>query len=243
MKRNVLEITRLLVLAIFSLSLLTGCSNNAESNSTGTNPNSTGTNPNSNESSSGNQSESYTSSELEKHITSSGAITERGKLVVFVKNDNDVAIDIEIEVEFYDAENVIVGSDSDSWHAIGNNSEIATEMWNTPENFDNYKIYVDVEQTEETSYYDQLEVTHNNNGEEIVVQVKNNSQDVIEYINVSVVYYQGDKVVGIDDSSDSDIKSGRSANFNLMFPYDKKYNDVNFDNYKVFVNEACSYNW
>lgn len=236
MRRSLLDITRLFVLAILFVGLLTGCSNDAE-------PNSTGTNPNSNGSSSSNQSESYTSSELEKNITSSGAITELGKLVVFVKNSNKVSVDMGIEVEFYDANGTIIGSDSEDLLAVGSNGEIAVEMWSTPETFDNYKIYVDVEQTDENSYYNQVEVTHNNNGKEIAVQVKNNSQDVIEYITVSVVYYQGDKVVGIDDSIESDIKNGRSANFNLDFPYNKRYDDVKFDNYKVFVNEAYSYNW
>lgn len=236
MRRSLLDITRLFVLAILFVGLLTGCSNDAE-------PNSIGTNPNSNGSSSSNQSESYTSSELEKNITSSGAITELGKLVVFVKNSNKVSVDMGIEVEFYDANGTIIGSDSEDLLAVGSNGEIAVEMWSTPETFDNYKIYVDVEQTDENSYYNQVEVTHNNNGKKIAVQVKNNSQDVIEYITVSVVYYQGDKVVGIDDSIESDIKNGRSANFNLDFPYNKRYDDVKFDNYKVFVNEAYSYNW
>ncbi len=236
MRRILLVFTKLFVLSILFVGLLTGCSNDAE-------PNSIGTNSNSNGSSSGSQNGNYSSSELEKNITSSGAVTELGKLVVFVKNNNKLTVDMEIEVEFYDANGTIVGSDSEDLQAVGVNGEIAVEMWSTPASFDNYKIYVDVEQTDEISYYDQVEVTHNNNGKEIAVQVKNNSQDVIEFITVSVVYYQGDKVVGIDDSIESDIKSGRSANFNLAFPYNKKYKDVKFDNYKVFVNEAYSYNW
>ncbi len=232
MYKKIFNYFKIFTCIVLSFIILTGCSKSSTPNSTGTNA-----------STNSDKNENYSSENLGKNITSSGSVTEQGKLVVFAKNNNNIAVDMEIEVEFYDANNTIVGSDSEELLGIGSNGEIAVEMYDTPENFDNYKIYVDVEKTDEISYYDQLEVTHNNNGEEIAVQVKNNSQDVIEYIAVSVVYYQGDKVVGIDDDIESDIKSGRSANFNLDFPYDKKYDDIKFDNYKVFVNGAYSFNW
>ncbi len=225
MKKKILS---LIVLA-FVFVTITGCgSNSAKSNSTDLNT-SSGTNTNNNDS-------------LEKNIKSSGAVTDLGKLVVFVTNENDVAVDMEIEVEFYDANGTIVGSDSEDLRAVGAKTDVAIEMWSTPESFDNYKIYVDVKQTINYSYFDKLELTQNNNGKEIVVQVKNNSNDTIEYITVSVVYYQGDKVVGYDDGIESDIKAGRAGNFTLDFPYDKRYDNINFDNYKVFITQAYSYN-
>ena len=227
-----------LIALVFVFTAVTGCGSN--SNSTGSNT-STGTNTNNNSSNSKTQQKS--SKDLEKNIKSSGAVTDLGKLVVFVTNGNDVAVDMEIEVEFYDANGTIVGSDSEDLQAVGAKADVAVDMWSTPDSFDNYKIYVDVKQTTNYSYFDKLKLTHNNNGNEIVAQVKNNSDDVIEYITVSVVYYQGNKVVGYDDDIESDIKAGRSANFTLNFPYDKRYDDVNFDNYKVFITEAYSYNW
>lgn len=239
MKKYNFKLANLLIFSFMLICFVTGCSNNDAKDAS---PNSSGTNPNNNSGNSS-QNENYTSSQLEKGITSSGAVTQLGKLVVFVKNSNNVPVDMEIEVEFYDANGTIVGSDSDSLIAVGSNTEIAVEMYSTPEKFDNYKIYVDVEQSDEISYHNKLETTHNNNGEEIVVQVKNKSENIIEYITVSVVYYQNGQVVGIDDSIESDIKSGRAANFSLDFPYNKRYDDIRFDEYKVFVNEAYSYEW
>lgn len=229
-----------LLISIFCLTfLLVGCSSEGVNNSNNINS-SVGNNPNSNVNS---QTGSNVNAELEKNITCSGAVTERGKLVVFATNANNVAVDMEIEVEFYDENGMILGSDSDSIMAVGKNAEIAIEMWSTPDSFDNYKIYIDAEKTDEISYHDYLEINHNINDKKVAVQIKNNSQDTIDYITVSVVYYKGEQVVGIDDSIDSEIKSGRSANFNLSFPYNKKYKNVDFDTYKVFVNEAYSYNW
>lgn len=236
MKRTNFKLTSLLIFSFILICFVTGCSNNDAS------PNSFGTNSNNNSENSGSNG-NYTSSQLEEGITSSSAITQLGKLVVFVKNSNKVAVDMEIEVEFYDANGTIVGSDTNILVAVGSNAEIAVEMWSTPEQFDNYKIYVDVEQSDEISYYNELETTYSNNGEEIAVQVKNKSENVIDYITVSVVYYQNGEVVGIEEGIKSDIKTGRSANFTLSFPYDKRYDNVSFDEYKVFVNEAYSYEW
>ena len=148
---------------------------------------------------------------------------------------------MDIEVEFYDADGTSVGSDSSCLNGVGAGAEIAVEMFSTPESFDSYKIDIDVEPTTNVSYFDQVELTHNNNGEEIVVQVKNNSQDVIDYTNVSVVYYQGDEVVGFNYDLEFSTETGESSNFILYFPYDNNYDDVSFDSYKVFINEAYSF--
>ena len=110
-------------------------------------------------------------------------------------------------------------------------------------NFATYNLFVDAEQATEIQYFDKIEVTHNNNGENIVVQVKNNSEETIEFMTVSVVYYKQGNVVGIADGITSDIKSGRAGNFNIHYPFDAAYEDIEFDNYKVFVTEAYSYNW
>ena len=143
------KILSLIILA-FVFVALTGCGNNsATPNFTGSNT-SVGTNANNNSSNSNTQQKSET--DLEKNIKSSGAVTDLGKLVVFVTNGNDVAVDMEIEVEFYDANGIIVGSDSEDLQAVGAKADIAIEMWSTPESFDNYKIYVDVKQTTNYSF-------------------------------------------------------------------------------------------
>ena len=198
-------------------------------------PNSTGTNT-----STGNGNANPTEN-LEKNIVSNGALTERGKLVVFAKNNNKVNIDLTIEVEFYDANGTLVGSDKESLYSVGAGSEVAVELYDTPESFTKYDIYTDATVESITkSYADSIEISHNKT-ENVVAQVKNNSNDVISAMQVAVVYYQGDKVVGYDYGYESDIKPGRSGNFNFSNPYNNNYDDIDFDNYKIFVNEAYSY--
>lgn len=233
MKNKILNITKMTLLTILVFMLAVGCTKDAGPSSTGKNTSSSGN--------VGNQKQGYSSDQLEKNIVSSGAVSELGKLIVFLQNNNKAAVDIELEAEFYDAKGTIVGSDSGTLTAVGEKGEAALEMWSTPENFDSYKIYVDAKESDSISYTNQLEINHSNSGDRIAVQVKNNSKDTIEYIGVVVVYYQGDKAVGIDSGLEDDVKSGRSANFNLDFPYNRRYDNVSFDSYKVFVNEAYSY--
>jgi len=189
-----------------------------------------------------NDAENQTTSIIDKNLSSKGILTEGGTFIVFAENNNTVPVDIEVEVEYYDAEGKFLGSSSDELVAVGAGREIAIQMWNVPSDFSTYKIYVEGEQTDETEYFDEIEMTHNNNGKNIGVQVKNKSEDKIEFVTVSVVYYKNGEIVGITDGIEADVKAGRSANFNIDFPYDSQYKDVEFDDYKVFVTEAYSYN-
>lgn len=179
----------------------------------------------------------------EENSNVTGVVVPSGDLVVFTKNNKNVAVDMDFEVEFYDENGMIVGSSINYLTAVGAGREVVVEMSNTPKNFSTYKIYVDETESEEIEYFDEIKVVHNNNGEEIVVQVKNNSQDEIKYMTVMAVYYNQGKVVGIDEDMASEIAKGRSGNFTLDYPYDSEYNDVQFDEYKVYVTEAYSYNW
>lgn len=180
---------------------------------------------------------------LSKNITSEGALTQQGRLVVIAKNNNKEVVQLSIEVEFYDSSKTLVKSGKESITAVGAGSEVAVEIYDTPDNFDSYKIYTDAEKvTYVKSYIDQIEISHNKT-DEVVAQVKNNSSDTISYIEAAIVYYQGDKVVGFDDGIESDIKPGRSGNFNFYNPYNKNYDDVSYDNYKIFVNSAYSYTY
>ena len=217
--------------------------NKPEANSGTNTASGSNTSSGSNSSSSSSSENNYSPSELEKNVVTSGAVTKRGKLVAFVTNNNEVAVDMEIEVEFYDSNNVIVGSDEAHMYAVGAGAEIATELWDTPDSWDNYKIYVDLEQADYQSYLDKISINHSQTKDNIAVQVTNNSEDTIDYMSVSVVYYQGEEVVGFNNNSASEVKPGRSGNFNLSFPYDKNYKTLRFDSYKVFVNSAYSYNW
>ena len=169
--------------------------------------------------------------------------TIRNENIMIGKNTNNGINDIEIEVEFYDKDDNFLGSSNEDLESVTKNSEFAVELYGSPENYDHYKVFVEVEESDDYSYTDKLKATSNDTGEKIVGQIKNTTDDEIEYIEIAIVYYKDKKVVGHSDTLESAVKPGRTANFEFEYPYDNSYDDVEFDTYKVFINEAYTFNW
>lgn len=181
----------------------------------------------------------------ESNVKYNTYITDDGEMIIIATNNNKDVVDIEFEIEYYDKSNKLVGSGYADISAVSKNSRFALDVYDAPKSYDSYKVYVDVEETDNISYLGKLEATHNNNKdeEEVIVQVKNTTDKEIEYIGVSIVFYKDNKIVGYDDSLDGEIKSGRSANFTFSYPYDESYDTIYFDEYQVFINEAYTYSW
>lgn len=183
-------------------------------------------------------------SDIEKNISTTATFTYGGAFIVFATNNNEVAVDMDIEVEYYDENGIFLGSCTEDYlMGIGAGREIAVEMTEVPAYFATYKIYVDAEETIIVKdYLEEVEIEQkNNNGKNIVVQVRNNSQFKIENMSVCVLYYNEGEIVGIATDSVCDVKSGRTGNFTLDFPYDSNFEEIKFDDYKVIVTQAYSY--
>lgn len=95
---------------------------------------------------------------IEKNISSNGVFTEGKIFIVSATNNNAVAVDMDIEVEYYDENGTFVGSTQEYLTAVGEGKDVAVEMWDTPAIFSTYKIYIDAEETHETDYSDQIEM-------------------------------------------------------------------------------------
>lgn len=166
-----------------------------------------------------------------------------GELVVVLKNDNKVDVNVDIEVEFYDENGQFIKAAQDYAYGLGAGREAAVDVYDVPEKFATYKVYADATKSYSITYYDKVELTHSNNGEEIIAQVKNNSGQVIDSIQIAVIYYKDGKAIGYEYDLESDVKADRTANFSLDYPYDKNYRKIPFDTYKVYLNSAESYNY
>ncbi len=207
--------------------LLTGCGNSTvdESNQ-----------------SSGIASSDFDAEKIEENISIS-EIDEAldGSLVAIIKNGNDEDVSLEIEAVFYDADENSLGSDS-CILSIYKNQEMACEFYDTPSNYSNYEINITAEENYYINYSNQIEITNNDTGEKIVVQVTNNAGEELESIVVAVVFYKDGKLVGFSSSYDYNLRDGNKSTFNIYYPYDKNYDDVSFDEYKVYVS-AYNYVW
>lgn len=164
-----------------------------------------------------------------------------GELIAIIKNDNKQIVDLDISVEFYDANNQFITEKEKFTFGVGEGREVAVNFHDVPENFATYKLYADASKTHTVTFFDKVELTHSNNGRNIIAQVKNNSGTVIDSMKVAVVYYKEGKPIGYDYDLESSVKADRTANFELDYPTDKNYREIPFDTYKVFLNSAESY--
>lgn len=221
------------------LSLITGCGDKNNKKEDIVNQNNSNTQNNQNNQ--GGQKKEYTKSEIEANISiTEEGFTELGKLVVVVQNNNDVSIDMRVISTFYDDSDKILENDYENFYAIGAKGKIAVEIYDTPESYKNYNIRIDAKQNDEVNYYNELEITHSNE-EKVTAQVKSRSNNTIDYAIVSVIYYQGNKIVGYAEERVEDIESGATKSVTFKGPYDKNKYKVTYDNYKVFLSEAYYY--
>ena len=210
----------------FLILSLTGCDNSTN---------------NSNQSG-GKSANNFDANKIEKNISiSDETIAPDNTLVTIIKNGNDETVNIEVEAIFYDANGNPLGSDS-AYLSIYNKQEMACAFYNIPSGYSDYEINIKANKNFYTNYSNKINVTSNDTGEQIVVQVVNNSDKDIESVDLVAVFYKDGKIVGYDIAYKNELRSGVTSTSNIYYPYDANYEDVSFDNYKVYVS-AYSYNY
>ena len=233
-----------LIVIILILLLSNKSNSNAKSNSDFNESSSTtnNTKENSNtekKNTNNNQAKTGTSENVEYSLVKA----EDGNYILFGKNKNDGTNEIVFTVEFYNEKDEFIGKGTADLTAVSKNTEFAIDLYDSPKSYDYYKVFVDLEKTDNKSYTDKLTATATINDDKVVGQVKNTTDEIIDYMSISVVYYKDNKVVGYDDTLVGETKPGRSANFDFYKPYDENYDDLEFDTYKIYINDAYSYNW
>lgn len=166
-----------------------------------------------------------------------------GDYILFGKNKNDGTNEIDFTVEFYNEKDEFIGKGTADLTAVSKNTEFAIDLYDAPKSYDHYKVFIDLEKTDNKSYTDKLTATATINDGKVVGQVKNTTDETIDYMSISVVYYKDNKVIGYDDTFIGETKPGRSANFDFYKPYDENYDDLEYDTYKIYINDAYSYSW
>ena len=187
------------------------------------------------------------SKDYSKNIKYSEYKLEDGKIVVILKNNNSTEVSIDATVEYYNKENVMVDHDSESLLTVAPGQETAIRIYGTDREYDNYKLKIEASKDKYMSYYKsyykEVKISSKNNAidEEIEVTFSNNSDKKIETAKVAAVFYKNGKVVGYSYDGEYDIEAGKSVAMYIDYPYDSKFDDIEFDDYKVYLVEAYSY--
>lgn len=164
-------------------------------------------------------------------------------LLVTLKNNNQITIDTDIIINYYDKKDKLVSSDEDTYSAITPKKDI-TISFNIYKNYSYYEIELVSSKTNYTNYENDIKISENNNEEEksITFNVKNNSKNTIEYIELAILFYKNNKLISYDSEYIFKLAANKEAQIEFLYPYDDNFNVLDFDNYEIKVNEACSYN-
>lgn len=188
-------------------------------------------------------------SALEKVDSEVVGITKKGDCVVKLKNNNNKDVYVNsASVKFYDNS----GSVAEEWTSkdvgfcIPANKETYTYVYGSGMDFSKYQK-TEVELNSGDPYYEyrtDISVASNNTGKQITITLTNNSDIDLDAASVNIVYYKGGNVVGINSGFTSYgstlSKNGGKTSFNVSNPYDSNYNDLDFDDFEVYVVSAYS---
>lgn len=168
--------------------------------------------------------------------------TKNGSYVAFITNNNSFVIpELEISVNFY-KNGLLVDTDKDGHDVILPGYTVVSSFDSYEENDDaNYVISIEWS----NSYRNHskiVEMTYNlNSSNDVLVQVKNSSSELIEEIEVIAIFYDKDgKILGASYPKDIiDVKAGSTATEKLHI-YDYKLRD-SIKAVKVFINQAHTF--
>ena len=190
--------------------------------------------------------ETISNEELRKNITiESLGIAKNGDFIIKVTNNNEIPVCFStLETIFKDKDNNFMKKEATDNSFFGVDAKSETIVFNNGYNEDfsqypNYEFNFEFANIYDNFVYNNFEVTANNTGSQISVQVKNNNDVSLSNIDVNVVYYANGEVVGCETGyCQTTTSANGTAYINVEYPKDSKYNKVKFDDYKAYIVQA-----
>lgn len=107
--------------------------------------------------------------------------------------------------------------------------------------FSSYKItYNATLCTYYKSYVDNIQISSNiGSNNDVIAECVNTSSKNIDIAQLTCIYYQGGKIVGESYDIELDLPSGNSTMITFDSPYDENYENIAYDNYKIYID--CAY--
>lgn len=195
------------------------------------------------------EQETTDNEDLKKNITIEAiGLTESGDFAFKIKNNNNQAVFIDtVNTIFKDSNGNFMekAQSQDQYFGISANSEIINYVGGYDKDFSKYPNYefeieLSDEWTSEDIVVDNFEITSNNTGEQISVQVKNNNDIAFDSITVLVAYYRNGTIVGCENgyAYDTTTPENGTAYINVDYPVDSNYDEVTFDTFETYLIDA-----
>lgn len=137
-------------------------------------------------------------------------------VALVIKNNSDRNIEIDVNMKFKDGSGSLIGTKNDGEHAFESGQEIVFVFYNDT-TFDSYEYDVSVsEEKYYTCVLSSIECEVNTTDKKAILSVTNTGEKAAEFVEYTILYMNGDNVVGYDwgyaTDNDSEIKPGKTIN-------------------------------
>lgn len=176
--------------------------------------------------------------QMKKNITlAEDHVLYDGSLLFTYENNNNTVAAVELEIEFYDSDNNFLGTAKEyAYPAPFSKFLIKFNVLKLKPGYASYKMNLTVSDYElQPVEIDTSKFVINDNGEAILVQYPNNSNNNIDNLELCILYYKQDKIVGAECSSVTKILPNTNANFEYEYFYAYNYEGMDFDTYRFAV--------
>ena len=169
-----------------------------------------------------------------------------------LKNNNKAAIEVEMRVLYYDADGKLIDQNTNEIYCLSKGNTCALEVTGPYDSdynslpYSSYKVELKAENISESKldYIKSIEVENTNTGSKVISHVTNTGDNKIEFTQLAIIFFDADgNAIGYDYHYADVEQSGDTDYLNFEYPYDDNYDTVIPDSYRVYVNEAYSYNW
>lgn len=180
---------------------------------------------------------------------------DKDYLIVYMTNNNDYNIgSIDMEATFYDSNGNTVGDDSGTLlDFVSGGNYVFTVDLPHDNNYNNYvpkKIDLSIKADEKyqdfvenrTLYNDKVSTSYTKSGDEIEVNIKNNSGVELYTVEVAVLFMKNGKPIYVDNLNES-LDIGESETESIDIPEDLEASEdvlIDFDSIKFVVNRASA---
>lgn len=172
-----------------------------------------------------------------------GEFHDMGNGVVGILTNNyKYPVSLVATMVYFDDSGKMIGKSSAGNYHFASGKQCALEFTGPYDsNYNNvpytrYEVSYSIEETTRISNLNDLSYESNIGIDNVMVKVTNNGEQESEFTIVSVVFYSGNNVVGIESNYIDTVSPGSSSYEQFDFPYDSNYNTIPVDNYKVFIN-------
>ena len=167
-------------------------------------------------------------------------------LVIELNNDNNVVIDADIKIEFFNENGEVVNVEDDYIFNIPAKSKIYEKIYlNNNINFSTYKVTSKLRKSyNQKTYNDKIEIVSKSEQDDyIIMQIKNNSNINLQYVEIGVLFLdKNNTIIDYSINTISDFDAGETISDKVLIPYDSNIRDeINYDKIDILVIHAYSY--